>query len=161
LKSGNSPESMIIDILPVLPPALRPVLFLDNGTIAASDLNMLYSRVIYKNQSLKKLIHMGAPEIILQNAKRLLQAAVDSLLDNGKNISATSRSKKRSLKSLSDMIRTKKGRFRANLLAKRVDYSGRAQITIGPELKIHQAGIPKAMALELFKPFIYGWLIKK
>src|SRR5208282_1078582 len=114
----------------------------------------------YKNQSLKKLIHMGAPEIILQNAKRLLQAAVDSLLDNGKNISATSRSKKRSLKSLSDMIRTKKGRFRANLLAKRVDYSGRAQITIGPELKIHQAGIPKTMALELFRPFIYRWLIE-
>ncbi|MBF0557265.1 MAG: DNA-directed RNA polymerase subunit beta' [Nitrospirae bacterium] len=161
LKSGNSPESMIIEVLPVLPPDLRPVIFLDNGTIVASDLNMLYSRVIYKNQSLRRLIHLGAPEIILHNAKRLLQAAVDSLLDNGRNVTATSRSQKKPLKSLSDMIRTKKGRFRVNLLAKRVDYSGRAQITIGPELKIHQVGIPKAMALELFKPFIYRWLIKK
>ncbi len=160
LKSGNKPEWMIIDMLPVLPPDLRPILFLNNGTVVASDLNMLYSRVIYKNQSLRRLIHIRAPEIILQNAKRLLQAAVDSLLDNGRNVTAESRSQKRPLKSLSDMIRTKSGRFRFNLLAKRVDYSGRAQITIGPELKIHQVGIPKTMALELFRPFIYGWLIR-
>ncbi len=160
LKSGNRPEWMIMDMLPVLPPDLRPLLFLDDGTIVASDLNLLYSKVIYKNQSLIRLIHLGAPEIILQNAKRLLQAAVDSLLDNGRNVTAKDRSKKRPLKSLSDMMRTKNGRFRLNLLAKRVDYSGRAQITIGPELKSHQVGIPKAMALELFKPFIYRWLIK-
>ena len=160
LRSGNKPEWMVIDMLPVLPPDLRPILFLDSGTVVASDLNMLYSKVIYKNQSLRRLIHIGAPDIILQNAKRLLQAAVDSLLDNGRNITAENRSQKRPLKSLSDMISTKSGRFRFNLLAKRVDYSGRAQITIGPELKIHQVGIPKTMALELFKPFIYRWLIK-
>ena len=159
LRSGNKPEWMIIDILPVLPPDLRPILFLDAGTIVASDLNMLYSKVIYKNQSLRRLIHIRAPDIILQNAKRLLQAAVDSLLDNGRNVTAQNRSQKRPLKSLSDTIRTKSGRFRSNLLAKRVDYSGRAQITIGPELKIHQVGIPKTMALELFRPFIYRWLI--
>lgn len=161
LKSGNSPESMIIEVLPVLPPDLRPVLFLDNGTVAASDLNKLYSRVIYKNRSLWRLIHLGAPEIILQNAKRLLQAAVDNLLDNGSKGTAADRSRKRPLRSLSDMVRSKNGRFRVNLLGKRVDYSGRAQITIGPELKLHQAGIPKEMALELFKPFIYSLLIKK
>ncbi len=160
LRSGNKPECMIIDILPVLPPDLRPILILDSGTVVASDLNMLYSKVIYKNQSLRRLIHIRAPEIILQNAKRLLQAAVDSLLDNGRNVTAESRSQKRPLKSLSDMISTKSGRFRSNLLAKRVDYSGRAHITIGPELRIHQVGIPKAMALELFRPFIYRWLIK-
>lgn len=160
LRSGNKPEWMIIDMLPVLPPDLRPILFLDAGTVAASDLNMLYSKVIYKNQSLRRLIHIRAPDIILQNAKRLLQAAVDSLLDNGRNVTAKNRFQKRPLKSLSDMIRAKSGRFRFDLLAKRVDYSGRAQITIGPELMIHQVGIPKAMALELFSPFIYRWLIK-
>ncbi len=160
LRSGNKPECMIIDMLPVLPPDLRPILFLDNGTVVASDLNMLYSKVVHKNQSLMKLIHIHAPDIVLQNAKRLLQAAVDSLLDNGRNITAQSRYQKRPLKSLSDTISTKSGRFRSNLLAKRVDYSGRAQITIGPELKIHQVGIPKTMALELFRPFIFRWLIK-
>src|SRR5208283_4034118 len=160
LRSGNKPEWMIIDMLPVLPPDLRPILFLDTGKVVASDLNMLYSKVIYKNQSLRRLIHIRAPDIILQNAKRLLQAAVDSLLDNGRDVTAENRSQKRPLKSLSDMISTKSGRFRSNLLAKRVDYSGRAQITIGPELKIHQVGIPKTMALELFRPFIYRWLIK-
>ncbi len=160
LRSGNKPEWMIIDVLPVLPPDLRPILFLDAGNVVASDLNMLYSKVIYKNQSLRRLIHIRAPDIILQNAKRLLQAAVDSLLDNGRNITAESRSQKRPLKSLSGTIRAKGGRFRSNLLAKRVDYSGRAQITIGPELKIHQVGIPKTMALELFRPFLYRWLIK-
>jgi len=151
---------MIIDMLPVLPPDLRPILFLDDGNVVASDLNMLYSRVICKNHSLRRLIHIRAPDIILQNAKRLLQAAVDSLLDNSRNVTAEKQSQKRALKSLSDMIRTKSGRFRSNLLAKRVDYSGRAQITVGPELKIHQVGIPKTMALELFRPFIYRWLIK-
>ncbi len=160
LQSGNKPGSMIMDMLPVLPPDLRPVLFLENGATVASDLNMLYSRVIYKNLSLRRLIHLGAPEIILQNARRLLQAAVDSLLDNGRNVTAMDRTRKRPLKSLSDMVRTKSGRFRLNLLAKRVDYSGRAQITIGPELKIHQVGIPKDMAIELFKPFLYRWLIE-
>ncbi|HKN19045.1 MAG TPA: DNA-directed RNA polymerase subunit beta', partial [Dissulfurispiraceae bacterium] len=160
LRSGNKPEWMIIDTLPVMPPDLRPIIFLDSGTAVASDLNMLYSKVIYKNQSLRRLIHIGAPDIILQNAKRLLQAAVDSLLDNGRNVTTENRSQKRPLKSLSDLIRTKNGRFRFNLLAKRVDYSGRAQITIGPELKIHQVGIPKTMALELFRPFIYRWLIE-
>src|SRR5208283_3840972 len=160
LRSGNRPEWMIIDMLPVLPPDLRPILFLDDGNVVASDLNMLYSRVICKNHSLRRLIHIRAPDIILQNAKRLLQAAVDSLLDNSRNVTAEKQSQKRALKSLSDMIRTKSGRFRSNLLAKRVDYSGRAQITVGPELKIHQVGIPKTMALELFRPFIYRWLIK-
>lgn len=160
LKSSNAPESVIIDVLPVLPPGLRPILFLENGAIVASDLNLLYSRVIHKNQSLRRLINFGAPDIILQNAKRLLQAAVDSLLDNRMTDAAQSRSQKRALKSISDGISAKKGRFRSNLLAKRVDYSGRAQITIGPELKVHQVGIPKTMALELFRPFIYGWLIK-
>ncbi len=160
LKSGNKPEWMILDMLPVLPPDLRPIIFPDAGTTVASDLNLLYSKVIYKNQSLRRLIHLGAPEIILQNAKRLLQAAVDSLLDNGRNVAVKNRSQKRPLKSLSEMISSKSGIFRHNLLAKRVDYSGRAHITIGPELKIHQVGIPKAMALELFRPFIYRWLIK-
>jgi DNA-directed RNA polymerase subunit beta' len=160
VRSGNKPEWMIIDSLPVLPPDLRPILFLESGTVVASDLNMLYGKVIYKNQSLRRLINIHAPDIILQNAKRLLQAAVDSLLDNDRNVTAENRSQKRPLKSLSDMISTKSGRFRFNLLAKRVDYSGRAQITVGPELKIHQVGIPKTMALELFRPFIYRWLVK-
>lgn len=160
LQSGNKLEWMIMDMLPVLPPDLRPVLFLDNGTTVASDLNMLYSRVIYKNLSLRRLIHLGAPEIILQNSKRLLQAAVDSLLDNGRSVTARDRAQRRPLKSLSDMVRAKNGTFRLNLLGKRVDYSGRAQITIGPELRIHQVGIPKVMALELFKPFVYRWLIE-
>jgi DNA-directed RNA polymerase subunit beta' len=160
LKSGEKPEAMVMDMIPVLPPDLRTVLFMDNGTAAADDLNDLYLKVIRKNQSLRKMIHLKAPSIIIQNGKRLLQLAVDNLLDNGRGF-AKSRTQKRALKSLSDKIKTKEGRFRFNLLGKRVDYSGRAQITVGPELKLHQLGLPQKIALELFKPFIFGYLTSK
>jgi len=161
LKSGVKPEWMVLDVLPVLPPDLRPILFMDDGTTAASDLNDLYVKVIRRNHSFRLMRSLDAPDIILQNARRLLQAAVDSLLDNGRNVTAVNRVTEQPLKSLSDMIRSKKGRFRGNLLGKRVDYSGRSQITVGPDLKLHQVGLPRKMAIELFKPFIISWLIEK
>lgn len=160
LKSGNKPEWMILDVLPVLPPDLRPLVQLDGGRFGSSDLNDLYRRVINRNNRLRKLMELGAPEIILRNEKRMLQEAVDSLLDNGKRGRAALGSHKRPLKSLSDMIRGKQGRFRHNLLGKRVDYSGRSVIVVGPHLRMHQCGLPKVMALELFKPFIF-WKLEK
>lgn len=161
LKSGNNPEWMVMDVIPVLPPDLRPTLFMDDGTIADSDLNTLYARLIRRNQNIRKMIRLGAPTIILNVERRRLQTAVDCLFSNGKSASITSRSQDRLLRSLSDQLGSKQGIFRKNLLAKRVDYSGRSQITVGPELKLHQVGIPKAIALELYKPFIYEYLIRK
>ncbi len=160
LKSGNKPEWMILDVIPVLPPDLRPLVQLDGGRFGSSDLNDLYRRVINRNSRLKKLVELGAPEIILRNEKRMLQEAVDALFDNGKRGRAALGSHKRPLKSLSDMIRGKQGRFRHNLLGKRVDYSGRSVIVVGPHLRMHQCGLPKVMALELFKPFIF-WKLEK
>jgi len=154
-KSGNRPEWMILDIIPVLPPELRPLVPLDGGRFATSDLNDLYRRVINRNNRLKRLMELRAPEIIVRNEKRMLQEAVDALFDNGRRGRPIVGSNKRPLKSLSDMLKGKQGRFRQNLLGKRVDYSGRSVIVIGPELKLHQCGLPKKMALELFKPFIY------
>ena len=160
-RSGIKPEWMILEVLPVLPPELRPLVPLDGGRFATSDLNDLYRRVINRNNRLKRLLELKAPEIIVRNEKRMLQEAVDSLLDNGRRGKAMTGANKRPLKSLADMIKGKGGRFRQNLLGKRVDYSGRSVIVTGPELKLHQCGLPKKMALELFKPFIYARLDAK
>src|SRR5579864_1105523 len=160
-ESGNKPEWMILTILPVIPPDLRPLVPLDGGRFATSDLNDLYRRVINRNNRLQKLIVHRAPEVILRNEKRMLQEAVDALFDNGRRSKAIRGRGKRPLKSLSDMLKGKQGRFRQNLLGKRVDYSGRSVIVVGPELKLHQCGLPKAMALELFKPFIIHKLVDK
>ncbi|MEW6118513.1 MAG: DNA-directed RNA polymerase subunit beta' [Pseudomonadota bacterium] len=157
-KSGIKPEWMILEVLPVLPPELRPLVPLDGGRFATSDLNDLYRRVINRNNRLKRLLELKAPEIIVRNEKRMLQEAVDSLLDNGRRGKAMTGANKRPLKSLADMIKGKSGRFRQNLLGKRVDYSGRSVIVVGPTLKLHQCGLPKKMALELFKPFIFNRL---
>ena len=154
-KSGIKPEWMVLEVLPVLPPDLRPLVPLDGGRFATSDLNDLYRRVINRNNRLKRLLELKAPEIIVRNEKRMLQEAVDSLLDNGRRGKAMTGANKRALKSLADMIKGKSGRFRQNLLGKRVDYSGRSVIVVGPTLKLHQCGLPKKMALELFKPFIF------
>jgi DNA-directed RNA polymerase subunit beta' len=160
-RSGNKPEWMIFTILPVLPPDLRPMVQLDGGRFATSDLNDLYRRVINRNNRLKRLMELGAPEIIIRNEKRMLQEAVDSLIDNGRRGRAVSGSSNHKLKSLSDMLKGKQGRFRQNLLGKRVDYSGRSVIVVGPELKLGQCGLPKRMALELFKPFVMHKLVAK
>ncbi len=160
-KSGNRPEWMIFTVLPVLPPDLRPMVQLDGGRFATSDLNDLYRRVINRNNRLKRLLELGAPEIIIRNEKRMLQEAVDSLIDNGRRGRAVSGSGNHKLKSLSDMLKGKQGRFRQNLLGKRVDYSGRSVIVVGPELKLHQCGLPKRMALELFKPFVMHALVAR
>ena len=157
-KSGIKPEWMVLQVLPVLPPDLRPLVPLDGGRFATSDLNDLYRRVINRNSRLRRLLELNAPEIIARNEKRMLQEAVDSLLDNGRRGKAMTGANKRALKSLADMIKGKSGRFRQNLLGKRVDYSGRSVITVGPYLKLHQCGLPKLMALELFKPFIFARL---
>ena len=157
-RSGIKPEWMILEVLPVLPPELRPLVPLDGGRFATSDLNDLYRRVINRNNRLKRLLELKAPEIIVRNEKRMLQEAVDSLLDNGRRGKAMTGANKRPLKSLADMIKGKGGRFRQNLLGKRVDYSGRSVIVVGPQLKLHQCGLPKLMALELFKPFIFNKL---
>ncbi|WP_136248641.1 DNA-directed RNA polymerase subunit beta' [Halomonas borealis] len=156
--SGNDPAWMVMEVLPVLPPDLRPLVPLDGGRFATSDLNDLYRRVINRNNRLKRLLDLNAPDIIVRNEKRMLQEAVDALLDNGRRGRAITGSNKRPLKSLADMIKGKQGRFRQNLLGKRVDYSGRSVITVGPTLRLHQCGLPKKMALELFKPFIYSKL---
>ena len=158
LSSGNKPEWMILTVLPVLPPDLRPLVPLDGGRFATSDLNDLYRRVINRNNRLKRLLDLNAPDIIVRNEKRMLQESVDALLDNGRRGRAITGSNKRPLKSLADMIKGKQGRFRQNLLGKRVDYSGRSVIVVGPTLRLHQCGLPKKMALELFKPFIYSRL---
>ena len=147
---------MILDVVPVIPPELRPLVPLDGGRFATSDLNDLYRRVINRNNRLKRLIELRAPDIIVRNEKRMLQESVDALFDNGRRGRAITGANKRPLKSLSDMLKGKQGRFRQNLLGKRVDYSGRSVIVVGPELKLHQCGLPKKMALELFKPFIYS-----
>jgi len=160
-EARNRPEWMILDVVPVIPPDLRPLVPLDGGRFATSDLNDLYRRVINRNNRLKKLIDMRAPEVILRNEKRMLQEAVDALFDNGRRSKAIRGRGKRPLKSLSDMLKGKQGRFRQNLLGKRVDYSGRSVIVVGPELKLHQCGLPKAMAVELFKPFIIHELEKR
>ena len=156
--SGNKPEWMVMEVLPVLPPDLRPLVPLDGGRFATSDLNDLYRRVINRNNRLKRLLDLNAPDIIVRNEKRMLQESVDALLDNGRRGRAITGSNKRPLKSLADMIKGKQGRFRQNLLGKRVDYSGRSVIVVGPTLRLHQCGLPKKMALELFKPFIFSKL---
>ena len=158
--SGNKPEWMIIDVLPVIPPELRPMVQLDGGRFATSDLNDLYRRVINRNNRLKRLIQLNAPDIIVRNEKRMLQEAVDALIDNGRRGRAVTGANNRALKSLSDMLKGKQGRFRQNLLGKRVDYSGRSVIVVGPDLKIYQCGLPKEMALELFKPFVMKKLVE-
>ena len=159
INSGNRPEWMILEVIPVIPPDLRPLVPLDGGRFAASDLNDLYRRVCNRNNRLKRLQELDAPEIIIRNEKRMLQEAVDVLFDNGRRGKIVTGRNKRPLKSLSDMLKGKQGRFRQNLLGKRVDYSGRSVIVIGPELRLHQCGLPKKMALELFKPFVYHQLI--
>ncbi len=159
-KSNNRPEWMILTVLPVIPPDLRPMVQLDGGRFATSDLNDLYRRVINRNNRLKRLVELGAPEVIVRNEKRMLQEAVDSLIDNSQRGKALSRRGRRQLKSLSDMLKGKKGRFRRNLLGKRVDYSGRSVIVIGPKLKLHQCGLPKEMALELYRPFVISKLVE-
>ncbi|PCJ17173.1 MAG: DNA-directed RNA polymerase subunit beta' [SAR86 cluster bacterium] len=159
--SGNKPEWMVMTVLPILPPDLRPLVPLDGGRFATSDLNDLYRRVINRNNRLKRLLDLNAPDIIVRNEKRMLQEAVDALLDNGRRGRAITGSNKRPLKSLADMIKGKQGRFRQNLLGKRVDYSGRSVIVVGPTLRLHQCGLPKKMALELFKPFIFGKLERR
>jgi len=158
LESGNKPEWMVMTVLPVLPPDLRPLVPLDGGRFATSDLNDLYRRVINRNNRLKRLLELAAPDIIVRNEKRMLQESVDALLDNGRRGRAITGTNKRALKSLADMIKGKQGRFRQNLLGKRVDYSGRSVIVVGPTLRLHQCGLPKKMALELFKPFIFAKL---
>jgi len=160
-KSGNRPQWMIMQVLPVMPPDLRPMVQLDGGRFATSDLNDLYRRVINRNNRLKRLLELGAPDIIIRNEKRMLQEAVDSLIDNGRRGRAVTIGNNHRLKSLSDMMRGKQGRFRQNLLGKRVDYSGRSVIVVGPELKLHQCGLPKRMALELFKPFVMRALVSR
>ena len=158
IESGNKPEWMVLTVLPVLPPDLRPLVPLDGGRFATSDLNDLYRRVINRNNRLRRLLELNAPDIIVRNEKRMLQEAVDALLDNGRRGRAITGTNKRPLKSLADMIKGKQGRFRQNLLGKRVDYSGRSVIVVGPTLRLHQCGLPKKMALELFKPFIFSKL---
>jgi DNA-directed RNA polymerase subunit beta' len=158
-RSGNKPEWMILTILPVIPPDLRPMVQLDGGRFATSDLNDLYRRVINRNNRLKRLLELGAPDVIVRNEKRMLQEAVDSLIDNSQRGKALSRRGRRELRSLSDMLKGKKGRFRRNLLGKRVDYSGRSVIVVGPQLKLYQCGLPKSMALELFRPFVISRLV--
>jgi len=158
VESGNKPEWMVLTVLPVLPPDLRPLVALDGGRFATSDLNDLYRRVINRNNRLRRLLELNAPDIIVRNEKRMLQESVDALLDNGRRGRAITGTNKRPLKSLADMIKGKQGRFRQNLLGKRVDYSGRSVIVVGPTLKLHQCGLPKKMALELFKPFIFSKL---
>ena len=160
-KSGNRPEWMIMEVIPVIPPELRPMVQLDGGRFATSDLNDLYRRVINRNNRLKRLLELGAPDIIVRNEKRMLQEAVDALIDNGRRGRPVTGPGNRPLKSLSDMLKGKQGRFRQNLLGKRVDYSGRSVIVVGPELKLHQCGLPKEMALELFKPFVMKRLVDK
>jgi len=160
-KSGNKPEWMIMDVIPVLPPDLRPLVPLEGGRFATSDLNDLYRRVINRNNRLKRLMELNAPSVIIRNEKRMLQEAVDALFDNGRRSRVLKAATKRPLKSLSDMIKGKQGRFRQNLLGKRVDYSGRSVVVVGPELKLHQCGLPKTMALELFKPYIFSKLEEK
>src|SRR5213595_3765921 len=152
---------MMLTVIPVLPPDLRPLVPLDGGRFATSDLNDLYRRVINRNNRLKRLLELNAPEIIIRNERRMLQEAVDALFDNGRRGKTITGPNKRPLKSLSDMLKGKQGRFRQNLLGKRVDYSGRSVIVVGPSLRLHQCGLPKLMALELFKPFIYNKLIEK
>ncbi len=159
-KSGNRPDWMVIDVIPVIPPDLRPMVQLDGGRFATSDLNDLYRRVINRNNRLKKLLDLGAPDIIVRNEKRMLQEAVDALIDNGRRGRPVTGPGNRPLKSLSDMLKGKQGRFRQNLLGKRVDYSGRSVIVVGPELKMYQCGLPKEMALELFKPFVMKKLVQ-
>ncbi len=161
IDSGNRPENMVLTVLPVLPPDLRPLVPLDGGRFATSDLNDLYRRVINRNNRLKRLLELNAPDIIVRNEKRMLQEAVDALLDNGRRGRAITGTNKRPLKSLADMIKGKQGRFRQNLLGKRVDYSGRSVIVVGPTLKLHECGLPKKMALELFKPFIFSKLQRR
>ncbi|WP_022660807.1 DNA-directed RNA polymerase subunit beta' [Paucidesulfovibrio longus] len=161
IESGNRPEWMILEVVPVIPPELRPLVPLDGGRFATSDLNDLYRRVINRNNRLKRLLELGAPDIIIRNEKRMLQESVDALFDNGRRGRAITGTNGRPLKSLSDMIKGKQGRFRQNLLGKRVDYSGRSVIVVGPSLKLHQCGLPKKMALELFKPFIYSELERR
>ena len=161
IESGNKPEWMVLDVIPVIPPELRPMLQLDGGRFATSDLNDLYRRIINRNNRLKKLLELGAPSIIVQNEKRMLQEAVDSLLDNGRRGRSVTASSNRPLKSLSSMLKGKQGRFRQNLLGKRVDYSGRSVIVVGPSLKMYQCGLPKEMALELFKPHVIHGLVER
>ena len=153
LNSDNKPEWMILDAVPVIPPDIRPMVQLDGGRFATSDLNDLYRRIINRNNRLKRLLELGAPDIIVRNEKRMLQEAVDALIDNGRRGRPVTGPGNRALKSLSDMLKGKSGRFRQNLLGKRVDYSGRSVIVVGPELKIYQCGLPKEMAIELFKQF--------
>ena len=160
-ESGNRPEWMILDALPVIPPDIRPMIQLDGGRFATSDLNDLYRRIINRNNRLKKLIELNAPTIIVQNEKRMLQEAVDSLFDNGRRGRSITSAGNRPLKSLSSMLKGKQGRFRQNLLGKRVDYSGRSVICVGPNLKMYQCGIPKEMALELFKPHVINGLVER
>ena len=159
LNTRNSPMGMVLDCVPVIPPDLRPMVQLDGGRFATSDLNDLYRRVINRNNRLKRLLDLGAPEIIVNNEKRMLQEAVDALFDNGRRGRPVTGPGNRPLKSLSDMLKGKQGRFRQNLLGKRVDYSGRSVIVVGPQLKLHQCGLPKQMALELFKPFVMKRLV--
>src|SRR5210317_1816027 len=159
MQSGNRPEWMVLTVLPVIPPDLRPMVQLDGGRFATSDLNDLYRRVINRNNRLKRLLELGAPDVIVRNEKRMLQEAVDSLVDNSQRGKALSRRGRRELKSLSDMLKGKKGRFRRNLLGKRVDYSGRSVIVVGPKLKLYQCGLPKSMALELYRPFVISRLV--
>ena len=161
IHSDNRPEDMVLEAIPVIPPELRPMVQLDGGRFATSDLNDLYRRVINRNNRLKRLLDLGAPEIIVNNEKRMLQEAVDALFDNGRRGRPVTGPGNRPLKSLSDMLKGKQGRFRQNLLGKRVDYSGRSVIVAGPELRIHQCGLPKLMALELFKPFIMARLVER
>ena len=160
ISSGNKPEWMILTSIPVIPPELRPLVPLDGGRFATSDLNDLYRRVINRNNRLKRLLDLKAPDIIVRNEKRMLQESVDALFDNGRRGRVITGTGKRPLKSLAEMLKGKQGRFRQNLLGKRVDYSGRSVIVVGPELKLHQCGLPKKMALELFKPFLYARLDK-
>ena len=160
LKGKNDPANMILDVIPVIPPDLRPMVQLDGGRFATSDLNDLYRRVINRNNRLKRLLDLDAPAIIVNNEKRMLQESVDALMDNGRRGRAITGSNKRPLKSLSDMLKGKQGRFRQNLLGKRVDYSGRSVIVVDPQLKLHQCGLPSTMALELFKPFVMRRLVE-
>src|SRR5206468_9205266 len=161
LNTRNSPLGMVLDCVPVIPPDLRPMVQLDGGRFATSDLNDLYRRIINRNNRLKKIIEIHAPESIINHEKRLLQEAVDALIDNGRRARPVVGSNARPLKSLSDMLKGKEGRFRKNLLGKRVDYSGRSVIVVGPHLKLHQAGLPKEMALELTKPFVMKTPVEK
>src|ERR1700730_2546063 len=160
ISSRSRPEWMILDVVPVISPELRPMVQLDGGRFATSDLNDLYRRIINRNNRLKKITEIRAPESIVNHEKRLLQEAVDALIDNGRRTRPVTGSNGRPLKSLSDMLKGKEGRFRKNLLGKRVDYSGRSVIVVGPDLKLHECGLPKEMALELFKPFVMKMLVE-